>query len=221
MRRKVIIFIGWFMKVFISPISWGYIKSLIWGRIYELKDDEKNFIYSRLKNSSYVILTRRDTHLTTYFVSLCNYFMTGKFGYWGHACMNVEGDKVGSPRDIVILESIASGVKISGFDEVFDCDSCALLIPKYVGEDEWEAAVETAKKYVSRGYDLCGEFGTDEEVNCVELVLLAIKSVPNHRELFAGVFNLIEKHGTLTPDMFVMSGAFNVYYEFRAGKKLI
>jgi hypothetical protein len=208
-----------FLKFFVAPVKWDWFYFFFYGRYPGLTELEKDYIYTQLKLRNYVILSRRSTHLTTYLITLGHRLLTGGRGYWSHACINIEGDRVNSPREIIILESTSKGVTRSGFDEVFDCDSCALLLPRYSSEKEWGDAIETAKKYVGYEYDALNDLESDKAVNCVELLLLAIKTIPNHRDKFRGVFAYLDKYKKLTPDMLEDCGSFTTYYEISKGSK--
>jgi hypothetical protein len=208
-----------FLKYFVSPVHWDYLIFLFKGKRPGITDNDKDFIYKSLKAQSFIILTRRSTHLTTYLITLGHRILTGHKGYWSHACMNVEGDEVESPREIVILESTGKGVTESGFDEVFDCTSCSLLLPRYVSTRVWENAVAKAKKYVGFEYDSFGDLNSDVTINCVELILLAVKTIPDYEKSFSGLLAYVKKYKTLTPDMLEDCGSFTNFFEVSEGRK--
>jgi hypothetical protein len=172
-------------------------------------------IHELLRNNYYVILTRNNSHLSTYFVAIGNKLATGKWGFWGHALMNMENDNDPN-RDsgFKLMESTGVGVHYSSFYEVFQCDSVALLKPKNVTHEEWLEIMEKLLLQDGKKYDNLFDLVSDKEVSCVELVRTALQALPDYNEKFANLEAIIAKDGNnLTPDMFYNCPDFECVYE--------
>jgi len=194
------------MSMFFSKIHWKSDNLL--------SDEELSKIKVALKPNYYVILTRRNNHFTTYMISIANFFLTGKFGYWSHVLMNLE-DEVETTSDFRLVEAISSGVTISPFNSVFDVNSVVLLKPKHLTIEKWTAILDKAKNSVGRPYDSLFDLKNDSAMSCVELVRYALQADPDYATNFAEFEAMISKRKNLTPQMFYDCPDFEVAYEVR------
>ena len=199
-----------------ASISWERLAALFNGGIYyKMTESELDYIRSQLKKNHLVILNRKNCHLTTYLISLASFVLTGKFSHYSHALMNVEGDNISVDEDYKLIEAQSIGVKYSTFMEVFNCDSVALLIPRGLTPEEWTGVLEMARCQYGKPYDDMFDLLDTENVSCVEMVRVALQSLPNYKIRFAKLEYLIHKYKNLTPQMFYDCGDFDVFYEVR------
>lgn len=220
--RKLIDFISF--KI-LSPFNWQRLKFLLTGRFFDLKPQDREFARTLMENGFYLWVTRRETHLTTYLIGLADYYLKlcvwyckkrpslkPKRGFYAHAFVNVNGDEV--------IEAISKGVKRSYFDEVFDVDAAAALVPANIPAEEWailgpQVAAE-ARKQLGKRYDSIFKLDDDAEVSCIELVRLALKKVvPEYVTRFEHFEKTIETYKNVTPQMLYDSESFAVVWEVR------
>jgi hypothetical protein len=191
-----------------------FFSGIHWSPNNLLTDEELSKIKEALKPNYYVILTRRNNHLTTYLISFANFFLTGKFSYWSHSLMNLENE-VNSVDDFILVEAIGKGVTLSHFNEVFDVNGVALLKPKNITIEKWTLILDKARQNVGKPYDSLFDLKNDSAVSCVELVRDALQADPDYATNFAEFEALISKRKNLTPQMFYDCPDFEVVYEVR------
>lgn len=199
-------FTRWFLLKFASKVRWKL--------KHGLTDDDRAKIHELLKDDYYVILTHRRNHLTTYLTSIAHFFLTGRFGFWAHALMNLE-DKVDTVDDFRLIEAVTAGVTYTPFDQVFDVDAVVLLKPKRVTLAEWTEAMDASKTYLGRPYDTLFDLAQDNKLSCVEVVHDAISKIPGYKVLFPELEHAIAEWKNLTPQMFYECGDFEVAFEIR------
>ncbi len=187
-----------------------------WTQKSELTTADKDFIHNLLASDYYLIATRRGNYLTTFFIGLGGLLTSFKWSRYSHVLMNLEND-VHDRGDFRLIEATMKGTGYSTFDQVFhDVDSVALMRPKYVSVKEWTAALDASKTYLGVPYDSLFDVKNAAEVNCVELVWRAIQTIPGYEQKFPHLTYLVNKHPTLTPEMFVSNTDFEVCYEKRS-----
>jgi hypothetical protein len=201
---------------FVSGIHWPRTQAVINGGLYyQLSEHDHDALRRLLKENYCLILTRRKSHLTTYFIGLMSWFATKKPAHYTHALMNVEGD-ITNHIDFKLIEATGKGVHYSTFMEVFDCDSVAILKPRTVSLAEWTSVLDMAKASLGAEYDLLFDLADENKVSCIELCYKAIKRLPNYQVRFANLLKLIEeKKGDLTPQMLYDCGDMDVVFEAR------
>jgi len=199
-------------KYIAKVVTW--IGSVHWAPKNLLTDDEQNHIRTLLAENYYIMLSRRNNHLSTYAISLVNLFLEGRFGYWAHAFMNTE-NTVTSDGDFRILEAIGSGVKYDPFSEVFNVNAVVLLKPRSMPVEDWTRVLDKAKSELGKPYDSLFDLKSDSALSCVELVRTALMAEPDYATNFADFERLIQKHGNLSPQMFYDCKDFEVVYEVR------
>lgn len=206
----------WFVLGFISSVKWDYLVAILNnGKYWSLTEAELENIRATLKKDHFIILTRRKTHLTTYLIGMFGLFVSGRFGYWAHALMNVEGDDIDSDSDYRLQEATGKGVHFSEFMQVFDCDSAVLMIPKGVTKEEWTIVMGVVIDEIGLSYDPYFNLTDSSKVACVEMILVGIKKLANYETRFPKFLKLIAEEKNLTPDMFYNSGEFKVILEYR------
>lgn len=177
-----------------------------------LSDREKDLIREKLTKDYYIILTRKDNHLSTFFINLGHFLLTGKWGYYSHSLVNLE-DEVKNDNDFRLIEATGAGVHYSTFSFVFDTvQSVALLAPKNVSIEEWTAALDKTKMYLGVPYDNLFNLKNTLEINCVELIYLAIKEIPDYKSKFSNFEKLALRKKKLTPQMFVDCDDFEIVW---------
>jgi hypothetical protein len=200
----------------ISWIKWDPIKALFNdGKYWTLDDSDWAYLQYALSEQYYVILTRNDTHLSTYLVELGNLITTGKFGHWSHALMNLEGDDPKTKADFKLMEATGPGVHYSTFEEVFRCDSVALLKPAALTHAEWTEIMDRLLDQEGKEYDNLFDLANDSKLSCVELVRVALMALPDYAVKFAHLEKMIAEYGNLTPEMFYECPDFEVVWEVR------
>jgi hypothetical protein len=205
-----------FVLDLLAKITWTRFRNFFIGKDHTLTDDDLNFIRKSLDSDYYIIATRRNTHLTTYLISIGGFLTTGKFGYYNHVLMNIEGDNPLTDDDFLLMESTGElGVHYTKFMEVFDCDSVALLRPKNTTKQEWEEAVEAMKKDLGKPYDDAIDFSQDKKASCVQMVNDSLEGMHDYNQKFPHLIALIKKYGRLTPQQFYECEDFEVVWEVR------
>ena len=202
-----------FFKNLIKSITLWFGK-VSWKPKNLLTIEEQKVISDLLAPNYYIILTRRNNCLSTYMIMLANFVVTGKFGYWDHALMNME-DTVINNIDFKLVEAVGTGVAYTTFDKVFDCNSVAILKSKHMDIKQWTAVLDKARTEVGKPYDTLFDLTKDNALSCVELVRTALMAETDYDTDFANFEALILKYRNLTPQMFYDCGDFEIVYEIR------
>lgn len=187
-----------------------------WTNKKELSERQKAVIREILAQDYYIIATRRSNYLASWFINLGHFLFTGRWGYYTHVLMNLE-DEVKSPEDFRLFEATTKGTKYSTFEDVFHgVEAVALIKPVSMTVDEWTACMDAAKVYLGRPYDNLFDVKSSEEINCVELVRLALSALPDYKTRFADFERILASRPTLTPQTFLECKDFHVYITLRA-----
>jgi hypothetical protein len=207
---------SWFVPK-ISWISWNALRALFNGGVYfSLTEEDWEYLRNALADDYYIILTRNSAHLSTYLVSIGNVFATGKWGFWGHALMNLENESPITDLGFKLMESTSVGVHYSSFQEVFRCDAVCLLKPKGLTKTEWTAIMDGLLLQNGKKYDNLFDLSDESQVSCVEMVREALQALPNYYEMFPNLEEMIVKNGNnLTPEMFYTCPDFEIVWEVR------
>lgn len=194
----------WFIKL---------IAKIHWNENDGIPEHEQGTIHSMLVKDYYIIATRRDNFLSSWFMNLGHFFLTGRWGFWTHVLMNTE-DEVHSPDDFRLIEATGKGTHYSTLQAVLSgVEAVALIKPVGMTTDEWTVCLDEAKTYLGRPYDNLFDLIGDEEINCVELVRRALQKLPDYDTRFAAFEQLIrKKKGKLTPTMFIECPDFEVVW---------
>ncbi len=206
MFKKLFDIVANWVVIIIGKIHWGYRDGLTAAEL----DDVRKL----LTKNYYIIVTHRNNHLSTYFISLANFILTGKFGYWAHALLNLE-DEVESDADFRLIEATGTGVHYSPFDLVFMVHGVALLKPKNMSADYWTEVMDRANTELGKPYDTLFNLKNDNALSCVELIRTALMAEPDYETNFANFEEMIAKRKNLTPQMFYDCPDFEVVYEVR------
>ena len=185
-----------------------------WKLTNPLTEDEKAKVNVLLVPNYYIILTRNNNHLSSYIIGLGDLIYTHKFGYWGHALMNMENEVV-NDTDFRFVEAIGTGVQYATFDQVMAINSIALLKPKNMAVEAWTAVLDKAHSDVGKPYDTLFDMKQDQKLSCVELVRNALMAEPNYAADFSNFEAMVQKYGKITPQMFYDCPDFEVVYEVR------
>jgi uncharacterized protein YycO len=199
-----------FISTIIGKINWTV-------PVYEtLHHHEVDEIRQKLKDNYYIILSRHSGHLSTYAIAFAHLVLTGKWGYYGHAFLNVENE-VKTDADYKFMEATGMGVHYSDWDEAFDSQtgSVALLKPKSMSIEHWTAVMDKARTELGKPYDTLFDLTNDRALSCVELVRAALQAEPNYASDFANFEAMIAKNRNLDPQMFMECADFEVVYEVR------
>lgn len=205
-----------FIKL-IGKINFEFIYEFFYGRYFSLTPEDHQQILDVLKKGNYIILTRRETHLSTHMANLAHWLLTGRLGYYSHACMNVEASEEGLIDNARFLESVGSGVRIAKFMEIFNCDAVCILKPIMPGRMSWENAVSAGLRKIGSDYDLFFDIRDRSKFSCVEIMLFCIEQITNYKARFHGLLAMIDNEKNLTPDMFIECGSFQKVLEIRRG----
>jgi uncharacterized protein YycO len=199
-----------FISTIIGKINWTV-------PVYEtLRHHEVDEIRQKLKDNYYIILSRHSGHLSTYAIAFAHLVLTGKWGYYGHAFLNVENE-VKTDSDYKFMEATGKGVHYSDWAEAFDSQtgSVALLKPKSMSIEHWTAVMDKARTELGKPYDTLFDLTNDRALSCVELVRAALQAEPNYASDFANFEAMIAKNRNLDPQMFMECADFEVVYEVR------
>lgn len=190
----------------------GLISKIHWKQKCILTEDDNTLIKQKFIKNYYIIATRKSNYLTTFFIALGNFFLTGKWGFYSHVLMNLE-DKVKTDDDYRFIEATGKGTHYSTYNDVFGAvDAIALIKPKNMTFNEWTKAMDKAKTYLGRPYDNLFNLKNDLEINCVELIRLALEGTDDYATNFAEFEKIVAKKKKLTPDMFVECSDFEVVF---------
>lgn len=191
------------------------IAKISWRQTSYLKIADIDTIREMCTRDYHIIATRRQNYLATFFIALGNFLLTGKWGYYSHVLMNLE-NQVGQDSDFRFIEATGSGVHYSTFINVFDnVDSVALIVPSNITLAEWTKALDKARSYLGRPYDNLFDLKSDLEINCVELIRLALQETDDYYVNFAEFEKLATSKKKLTPDMFIECPDFKVVFEVK------
>jgi uncharacterized protein YycO len=181
-----------------------------------LSRHERHNIRDLLKENHCIILTRHDGHMSTYAIAFANLFLTGKWGHYAHALLNLENE-VEHDNDFRFIEATGKGVHYSDFHEAFDSQtgSVALLKPKSMSLEHWTEVMDSARTQLGKPYDTLFDLANDRALSCVELVRVALQAEPDYAKNFANFERMITKSRNLTPQMFYDCPDFEVVYEVR------
>ena len=191
-----------------------FIGSVKWSLRNGISLDEQAKIRELLAKDYYIILTRNNNHLSTYFINLGDFLIGNKWSYWGHALLNMEGD-VAPDGNFELVESTAAGVHVDTFENVFNVNSVVLLKPKHMPIERWTKVFEKAITEIGKPYDELFNMNQEEEFSCVELVRAALKADPDYETNFANFEALVKHYNRITPHMFYQCADFEVVYEIR------
>ncbi len=205
MKEILVLFISW-VVITIGKIHWNYKNGLTIDELNQLKE--------LLTKDYYIILTHRNNHLSTFFVGLASFVLTGKWSYWAHALMNLE-DEIKKEDDFRLVEATGTGVHYSSFNEVFQVHGVCLLKPKSMSLEYWTMIMDKAKTELGKPYDSLFDISNDQALSCVELVRTALKAEPNYEQNFANFEKMIATRKNLTPQMFYDCEDFEKVYDIR------
>lgn len=196
----------WIVKQ-VAKVSWEVKKTL--------GSDDREIIRSALASDYFIIATRRSNYLASFFINLGHFLFTGRWGFYTHVLMNLE-DEVKSDNDFRLIEATNIGTKYSTLDEVLaGVEAIALLKPHSMTVEEWTLCMDAAKKHLGKPYDNLFNVKNDSEINCVELVRLALKGLPDYNTRFANFERMVTKSLTITPQMFLECKDFHVYLSIK------
>lgn len=203
---------------FLQKVQIFFIEALAkihWKQKYELSQEHQQLLREKLAKDYYIIATRRDNHFSTMMIAIGHFFLTGRIGYYSHVLMNLE-DEVKSDDDFRLIEATGSGVHFSTFEEVFPPTyAVALIKPKGMTVEEWTECMDNAKNYLGRPYDNLFDLKNTLEINCVELVRIALQALPDYSTRFANFEKLLNKEKKLTPQMFAECSDFEVVLKLK------
>lgn len=209
----------YFAKPFDAFVNWA--AKISWKQKHPITPIDKENLARLLTKDYYIIATRRGNFLTTYFIGIANFFLSGKFGYYSHVLMNLE-DEVKGHADFKFVEALGNGTQYSTWTEVFgdftganSPDAVALIKPKCLSVEDWTAVLDGARAQVGKPYDTLFDLKDDKAISCVELIRLALKQTKDYERNFANFEKLIAKRKNLTPQMFLECKDFEIYYEIR------
>ncbi len=201
------------MHVF-SIVNWEWIKVKLTGRRFNLQVDDIIRISNMLGNDYYLILTRKNAHLSTYMVNLGHFIKTGKWGYWSHILMNVD-NSVDKADKFLFAEATGIGVHTSKLMEVFNCDSVCLLKLKGYTVKEFTECVDDYMDDLGKGYDCVFNMLDSKKMSCVEFVRDQLMHLSHYDERMTQFEELVSRQKSITPDMFYECEDFEVVLEIR------
>lgn len=204
------------MKLFHDIVGWVVlmIGKIQWPASDTLTPEEQDGIRKLLSDNYFIVLTYRRNHLSSSFVKLANFVLTGKWGRWSHALMNLE-DEVEGDDDFRLVEATGKGTHYTPFEKVFDVHRVALLKPKNMPVERWTDLLDRAKAQIGKPYDTLFNIKDAQALSCVELVRYVLQGEPNYEQDFADFERLIRERKNLSPQMFADCKDFEVFYSVR------
>lgn len=213
------------LNKFLSACKWTFIKYFFTGRMYDLMPEEREHARLLMSEGIFLWVSRRNTHLTTYLISIGDYLLSAKawilsgcrknkprFGFWSHAFFNFDDNE--------IVEAVSKGVQRHYFDSVFDCDSVCALVPRNMSKEEWDSyKVEISRELlnqIGKKYDNIFDIYDDSRLTCIELVRLVLKNkIPGYNLKFSNFENMIDIYKNVTPQMLYDCKDFKIVWEVR------
>lgn len=205
----------WFMLKVISPIGLDWLRFYFTGRRYNLSMKDHFYAFQLLKDHNYIILNRRNLHLSTYLISLGSFLLSGRFSYYSHIFLNIEDEDAINYQDLMFLEAVSKGVKVSHFLETFNCDSVCFLKPRHATQEDWLLALQEAKRNVGKKYDTTFNMHDASKMSCAEFVFDAIKEIPDYMNKFPVTVSRITKEKQIHPEFFYNNSDFEIVWEIR------
>ena len=187
-------------------ITWDLPRKIITGRTYNLTFKDYLQFKSITVYSPYILLTRKHSHLTTYFISIANALLGQKLSYWSHAAI-VHGEDV--------YEALGDGVQVNSLMYAMKSDAAVLLRPKGISEMEWFNVITEARDNIGKPYDTDFDLANDNRLSCIEFVWDALLEVVGYEEKWPAFNKMIKDHGNVTPQMLYDSGDFEIVLEVR------
>lgn len=189
---------------------------ITWNEKDGIPEADRVPLREMLAKDYYIIATRRDNYLSSWFMNFGHWFLTGNWGYYTHVLMNTE-DGVTSDADFRFIEATGKGTHYSTLEQVLNgVEAVALIRPRHMETSEWTAVLDEAKVYLGRPYDNLFDLVNGEEINCVELIRNALMKLPDYHTRFFHFERLIAKaKGKLTPSMFLECPDFIVVWSVK------
>lgn len=213
MLNKIWVFL---MQKVIPNIKWESLTALFkGGKYWSLTEEDWDVLRKLLKEDYFIILTRRNSHFTTYAIAILEWIKRGKLSHYSHALINIEGDDIKSDKDFILVEATSPGTHTSTFMQVFDCDSVCLLRPKHFSKEDWDKCVAKVISDIGKPYDIDGNLSDDSKLTCAELDRDGLKQVPDYIKEFPNFEAMAEKHKIAMPQMYYDSGDFEIVFEVR------
>ena len=184
-----------------------------WSSKPSIPEGDREILREMFARDYYIVSTRRANYLTSWFMNLGHFLLTGRWGYWTHVLMNLE-DEVQTDTDFRFIEATGHGTHYSTLEQVLDkVQAVGLMKPVSMTSTEWTACLDRAKTMLGRPYDNLFNLVDGEEINCVELVRSALMALPDYETRFAAFEAMITKaKGKLTPTMFAECPDFHIVW---------
>ena len=176
-----------------------------------ISKSDRDKIYNLLARDYYIILTRRKSFFSTFFINLADLIITKKWGFWTHSLMNLE-DTVTDTTDFRLIEATTVGVHYSPFETVFNVQHVVLLKPTKMTVDKWTNLFDVAKTQLGKPYDTLFDITDSKSMSCIELVRYVLQEEVDYANDFQGFETLIKKYGDLTPQMLIDCGDFEIVF---------
>lgn len=200
----------------ISQTTFRTLRTLMYGKPYSLDIHDWKQIHSILSSGYYIILTADKSHLSSWSVRLLGLVLMGKVSDYSHALVNIEPDQdTYSYSEFKFIEAIGTGVKVSNWYEVFNCDTVCILKPKYYSTEELNLALAGAYTQVGKKYDKYFDLNDGSALSCVEVVRQQLKQLPYYEDRMRVFEFMIQHYRNLTPQMFRNCPDFEVLLEIK------
>lgn len=199
-----------------ANLHWQGLKALFNGGLYyNLREEDHNNLRRLLAKDYYLIVTRKNCHLSTWLILLGGFFLRFKLEHYVHALMNVDDGNIQCDSDFRLMEATNSGVHYSTFMQVFDCDSVCLLKPKHFSAEDWTKVLDRLLELNGRPYDNLFDFADDSHLSCIEVVRTALMAHPNYEAKFEAFEGMVKKYKKITAQMLYDCPDFEIVFEVR------
>ena len=190
------------------------INKITWKQTHPLTQQDLDAVKEHLIANNLIILTFASNRLSAWFVLIGNFITTGKLGTYAHCLFNAEGDVLTADGFKLIEATPSEGVGVDSFSVVFaTVNKVALLKPKSMSLEQWQAVIKKALSDQGKSYDTLFDFSQDQKLSCIELVRNALQAEPNYATDFANFEALLAQYGELTPNMIRDCPDFEVIFE--------
>ena len=201
------------MKVF-SIINWEWLKLKLTGKRFNLTLEDIILVTNKIGPDYYLILTRKDAHLSTYLVNLGHFLKTGNWGFWSHILMNVD-NSVDDVNKFLFCEATGTGVHTSKLMDVLNCDAvCLLKLTNYTAK-EFTECTDDYLDDVGKEYDCLFDMLNANKMSCVEFVRDQLLHLSNYDQRMTRFRELVCREKSITPDMFYSCMDFEIVLEIR------
>jgi hypothetical protein len=186
----------------LAKIRWEWFVKLFKKPSYAILDNELE-IKRYLVKGYYGIAIFDPYSLSSLFVVISTWILTGKIPKYTHILMNVEPENA-EHNDFRFVEATSKGYHYSDFKTALGhAKRIALLTPKYYTQEQVDTTVSVAYEKIGADYDFKFNEQDFKDLTCCETYWYRLQKLPFSDDNFRCLKMLMEYEGNLTPQMFL------------------